>query len=101
WVVRLASKFGAKNSWVGRVYYGESELGGETYRLSGAISFRPSTRFQFTATPNYLRSIYPRQYVTTFVGGGPAAAYGSRYVFAQSEERRVGKECRCLGVQCE
>ena len=86
WVVRLASKFGAKNSWVGRVYYGESELGGETYRLSGEISFRPSTRFQFTATPNYLRSIYPRQYVTTFVGGGPAAAYGSRYVFAQIDQ---------------
>ena len=86
WVVRLASKFGAKNSWVGRVYYGENELGGETYRLSGEISVRPSTRFQFTATPNYLRAIDPRQYVTTFTGGGPAATYGSRYVFAQIDQ---------------
>src|SRR5258705_13140867 len=86
WVVRLASKFGAKNSWVGRVYYGENELGGETYRLSGEISVRPSTRFQFTATPNYLRAIDPRQYVTTFTGGGPAATYGSRHVFAQIDQ---------------
>ncbi len=86
WVVRLASKFGAKNSWVGRVYYGEDELGGETYRLSGEISVRPSTRFQFSATPNYLRAIDPRQYVTTFAGGGPAATYGSRYVFAQIDQ---------------
>src|SRR3989440_9356585 len=54
WAVRRASKFGAKNSSVRRVYYRESDLRGETYRLSGEISFRPSTRFQFTATPNYL-----------------------------------------------
>jgi hypothetical protein len=86
WVVRLASKFGAKNSWVGRVYYGEDELGGETYRLSGELSFRPSTRFQVSATPNYLRAIDPRQYVTRFTGGGPATTYGSRYVFAQIDQ---------------
>ncbi len=86
WVVRLASKFGAKNSWVGRVYYGEDELGGETYRLSGEISIRPSLRFQLSATPNYLRAIDPRQYVTTFTGGGSVATYGSRYVFAQIDQ---------------
>ena len=86
WVVRLASKFGAKNSWVGRVYYGQGELGAQTYRLSGEVSIRPSSRFQFSATPNYLRAIDPRQYVTTFTGGGPAATYGSRYVFAQIDQ---------------
>jgi hypothetical protein len=86
WVVRLASKFGAKNSWVGRVYYGEDELGGETYRLSGEVSIRPSTRFQVSATPNYLRAIDPRQYVTTFTGAGPAATYGSRYTFARIDQ---------------
>jgi len=86
WVVRLASKTGAKNSWVGRVYYGGDDLGSQTYRLSGEISVRPSTRFQFTATPNYLRDIEARQYVTTFTGGGPAATYGSRYVFAKIDQ---------------
>src|SRR2546428_8794986 len=86
WVVRLASKFGAKNSWVGRVYYGENELGGQTYRLSGETSIRPSTRFQFSATPNYLRAITPRQYVMTVDTGGPAATIGSRYIFRQIDQ---------------
>jgi hypothetical protein len=86
YVIRLASKFGGKTSWNGRVYYGEDELGGETYRLSGELSIRPSTRFQFTATPNYLRGISPRQFVTRFTGGGPAATYGTRYVFARIDQ---------------
>jgi len=86
WVVRLASKFGAKNSWVGRVYYGEDELGGETYRLSGEISIRPSTRLQFSATPNYLATSRRASTSRPFTGGGPAATYGSRYVFAQIDQ---------------
>ena len=80
YVVRLGNAFGAKTSWNVRVYYGEDELGGETYRLSGGLSIRPSTRFQFSATPNYLRAIGPRQYITT-LDSGPAATYGGRYVF--------------------
>ena len=80
YVVRLGNAFGAKTSWNARVYYGEDELGGETYRLSGGLSIRPSTRFQFSATPNYLRAITPRQYITT-LDSGPVATYGGRYVF--------------------
>ena len=86
WVVRLSNNFGAKNSWVGRVYYGEDELGGETYRVSGELSIRPSTRFQFTATPNYLRDITARQFVTRFDGSGPPETYGTRYVFARIDQ---------------
>jgi uncharacterized protein DUF5916 len=86
WVVRLTNNFGARNSWVGRVYYGEDELGGETYRLSGELSIRPSSRFQFSATPNYLRDITPRQFVTRFVGSGPPETYGTRYVFARIDQ---------------
>jgi hypothetical protein len=81
WVGQLGNSFGARTSWNARVYYGEDELHGETYRLSGGLSIRPSTRFQFSATPNYLRAISSRQYVATFGGGGPAT-YGSRYVFS-------------------
>ena len=80
-VVRLGNSFGARTAWNGRVYYGRSALGGETYRLSGGLSVRPSARFQLSATPNYLRAINPRQYVTTFDSGGPVATYGGRYVF--------------------
>ena len=86
YVIRLGNAFGAKTSWNARVYYGEDELGGETYRLSGGLSIRPSTRFQFSATPNYVRWGIPRQYITTFGSGGPAATYGSRYVFARVDQ---------------
>jgi len=86
WVVRLSNNFGARNGWVGRVYYGEDELGGETYRLSGELSIRPSSRFQFSATPNYLRDITPRQWVMTVDSGGSAATYNKRYVFGQIDQ---------------
>ena len=86
YVIRLGNAFGAKTSWNFRVYYGEDELDGQTYRLSGGLSIRPSTRFQFSATPNYVRWGIPRQYVTTFASGGPAATYGSRYVFGYIDQ---------------
>ena len=80
-VTRLGNSFGAKTSWNFRVYYGEDELGGETYRLSGGLSIRPGARWQLSLTPNYLRAISSRQYVDSFPNG-PAATYGTRYVFA-------------------
>jgi hypothetical protein len=86
YVVRLGNSFGAQNAWNVRVYYGEDELGGETYRLSGELSLRPSTRFQFSVTPNYVRWMLPRQYVTTFDSIGSSATYGSRYVFARIDQ---------------
>ncbi|HYT64377.1 MAG TPA: DUF5916 domain-containing protein [Gemmatimonadales bacterium] len=96
WVVRLQNNFGAKNSWVARVYYGEDELGGETYRLSGEVSIRPSSRFQLSAAPNYVRYILPRQWVTTLdtSSHGPAATYRSRYVFAQIDQPTFLMELR-------
>jgi hypothetical protein len=86
YVIRLGNAFGAKTSWNARVYYGGDELGGETYRLSGGLSIRPSTRFQLSATPNYVRWMLPRQYVTTFDSIGQPATYGSRYVFARIDQ---------------
>lgn len=96
WVVRLQNNFGASNSWVGRVYYGEDELGGQTYRLSGELSIRPSSRFQLSVAPNYVRWILPRQWVTTLdtSSHGPAATYGSRYVFGQIDQPTFLMELR-------
>jgi hypothetical protein len=77
----LANAFSASTRWRARVYYGENELGERTYRLSGGISFRPTPRWQVSIDPNYLSSIDPRQYVTTFEGGR-SETFGSRYLFA-------------------
>ncbi len=80
-VTRVGNNFGAKTSWNARVYYGEDELGGETYRLSGGLSLRPGPRWQLSVTPNYLRDITSRQYVDS-APNGPAATYGTRYLFS-------------------
>ena len=93
-VVRLGNSFGARTAWNGRVYYGRTALGGETYRLSGGLSVRPSTRFQLSATPNYLRAISARQYVTTFDSGGSVATYGGRYVFGVVDQSTFLVELR-------
>lgn len=80
-VTQLLNNFGAKTSWNARVYYGQDELGGETYRLSGGLSIRPGPQWQLSITPNYLRDITPRQYLDS-APNGPAATYGTRYLFA-------------------
>lgn len=84
-IARLGNNFGAKTTWNGRIYYGGDGLGGETYRLSGGLSMRPSTRWQLSITPNYLRALYDRQYVAS-LDSGPAAAYGGRYVFSSIDQ---------------
>jgi Domain of unknown function (DUF5916) len=94
YVILLSNNFGAKNPWNGRIYYGEDELGGSTYRISGQLSLRPSTRFQFSVTPNYVRYLLPRQYVTTFDSIGSPATYGSRYVFSRIDQNTFFMQLR-------
>jgi hypothetical protein len=79
-IAQVNNGFQARNRWNGRVYYGENELGGQTYRLSGSVSFRPGPRWQLAVDPNYLRDKYPQQYVSTLEGGRPET-FGRRYVF--------------------
>jgi uncharacterized protein DUF5916 len=93
-VFRLANSFGAKNSWNARIYYGEDELGAETYRLSGGLSLRPSTRFQFTATPNYLRAMASRQFVTKLIDSVSFATDSTRYVFGFIDQSTFSLQLR-------
>jgi hypothetical protein len=92
-ITSLSSRAGAPIGWSGRIYYGESELGEMTYRLSGSLTVQPSPRWQLSVAPNYLRSIDPRQYVTT-VAGGPAATFGSRYVFSEVDRSTLSMQMR-------
>ncbi len=95
WVViaRLASRAGAPLGWNGRVYYGESEQGEMTYRLSGGITVRPTPRWQLSISPNYLRSIDPRQFVTAR-GDGSEATFGTRYIFAHVDRSTLSAPIR-------
>ncbi len=80
-IASLSSRAGAPFGWNGRVYYGEGELGEMTYRLSGGVTLRPTPRWQLSVSPNYLRSINPRQFVTTRTDGHDAT-FGNRYIFS-------------------
>ncbi len=80
-IASLQSRTGAPFGWNGRVYYGESETGEMTYRLSGGVTLRPNPRWQLSVSPNYLRSINPRQYLATR-SDGHEATFGNRYIFS-------------------
>ena len=80
-ILQLLSSSSSDTRWNGRVYFGEDSQGDRTMRLSGGVSVRPSSRWQFSIDPNYLITRTPRQYVTT-EDGGPPATFGNRYIFA-------------------
>ena len=92
-IVNLSSSSASNTRWNARVYYGKDEFGAPTNRLSGSFSIRPSPRWQFSLTPNYLRAVNSRQFVTSRPGGSPAT-YGRRYVFAFLDESQLIAETR-------
>lgn len=79
-IVSLSNASSAKTRWQGRVYFGRTELGAITNRLSGFLAFRPTTQWDFQISPNFLRAQTARQYVMTRTDGS-AATFGRRYVF--------------------
>ncbi len=94
-IVRLASNFAASTQWNARAYYESSEIGNEVYRLSGGLLVRPGPRWVLQASPNYLYSRNPRQYVTAVSDAlAPAATYGTRYIFATIDQTQWGVQFR-------
>ena len=73
--------------------YQTTELGGSTFGVSAGIATRPSARWEASITPSYSRSTNPRQYITT-LGGGPAATYGSRYLFSLIDQSTISAQFR-------
>jgi hypothetical protein len=80
-IISLSNRSSARTRWNGRVYYGKYEDGAVVNRLSGFLAFRPSTQWDFSIEPNFLRDQTSRQYIST-LGNGSPATYGRRYVFA-------------------
>ena len=70
-----------RNTWSGRLQYGQNEDAGWLYDVSGMVSFRPAPRWQFSIEPGYTRERQTQQYVDTIARSGPET-YGERYVFA-------------------
>lgn len=79
-IISLSNASSARTRWQGRVYYGKNDLGAITNRLSGLVAFKPSTQWDFSLSPNFLRDQTARQYFSTREDGGPLT-FGRRYIF--------------------
>jgi hypothetical protein len=79
-IISLSNASSSKTRWQGRVYYGKDDFGAITNRLSGLLAFKPSTQWDFSISPNFLRAQTARQYVTTRPDGG-SQTFGNRYIF--------------------
>jgi hypothetical protein len=92
-ILNVSNSTAARTRLQGSIYYGQSELGEQTYRLTSSVSVRPSPRWQLSVAPGYLRSTDPRQYVLTR-GGGPAETFGQRYVFSFIDRSELSAQLR-------
>ena len=78
------------NLWGGG---GRDRLGGSSYWISPGLDYRPSPRIEVSFSPNFSRSIDPRQYVTD-VEGGNDATFGTRYVFSTIDYSELSAQFR-------
>ncbi|MSR06992.1 MAG: hypothetical protein EXR93_08010 [Gemmatimonadetes bacterium] len=93
WLTSLANQTQATYSWTTSAAYGKDELGAWNYVLNGGLTIRAASRWQAQVSPQYARSVDTRQYVNT-LGGGPAATFGSRYVFGSIERSTISAQLR-------
>jgi hypothetical protein len=70
-----------------------NELDGWEAELGMELRFRPGTRWLVSIEPSLSRSVNPRQYVATRTGG-PAATFGSRYLFGEITRSEVATQFR-------
>jgi Domain of unknown function (DUF5916) len=95
WSVSLSlqSNSSAETRWSVGASYGRDEVGGWRRSANASISLIPAPRWQISLSPSYQRQVDSRQYVTT-LGGGSAATYGGRYVFAFTDRTTLALETR-------
>jgi hypothetical protein len=89
----LSNRPGKNLRWNARIYYGESEIGEVTTRVSGGVTLRPAPRLQAAIEPNYLRFLNPRQFIGSRIGG-PESTFGRRYIFSYIDFRTLTTQIR-------
>jgi hypothetical protein len=70
-----------KTQWTLSPSYEGDRMGGWTASLATGVSIRPGNRFELSLNPSYSRWVDPRQFLAA-LPNGPAATYGTRYVFS-------------------
>lgn len=74
-------------------YHEVDELERRDYRFGTSFEWQPSERLDLSFQPGYARLQANRQYVAT-LDDGPAATFGSRYVFALIDRTQVSARFR-------
>jgi hypothetical protein len=83
--------------------YGRDENGGVVFEAGADLEMQPGSQWQLSIGPRYERLVDSQQYVTTLDRGlgeeslallGPAATYGSRYVFGRIDRSTYSTELR-------
>ena len=91
--VELRSRSGARNGWGVEVGGGRDGNGGFRNAVELSLSVRPGTQLELSLDPEWSRRRDTRQYIAT-EPGGPAAAYGNRYVFSAVDLTEVSSRLR-------
>ena len=86
--MELGGREGASTSWSVETFTRIDELDGLLLETEFGLGFRPGTRWELSLDGAYNRYVPMRQYVTT-LGGGSAATFGSRYIFAKLEQSEI------------
>ena len=90
---RVQNNFSANTRWQARLAWSRDDLGGWEYRISGSVTARPAASIELSLAPSYSRSVTTRQYITQ-LAGGPAATYGTRYVFGTVGRSTISAQFR-------
>lgn len=73
--------------------YGQDEIGGWMYDVSGSLTLRPATALQLEVEPSYRREAESRQYLTT-LAGGRRATFDRRYIFSAIDRSTLALRLR-------
>jgi hypothetical protein len=83
----------ARTAWDLEAEVAGDELGQRVFETEAGVSLRPGTQWDIRVEASFRSQTQPRQYVATR-GGGPAATYGGRYIFARLERTDVVMQLR-------
>lgn len=91
--LELQNRSGARNGWGVEVGLADYEGAGWEREVEMSFSYRPGTQLEVTLDPSWEREKSPTQYVAA-IGGGSAATFGTRYVFAGVDLSEIAARLR-------
>lgn len=91
--VELAGNEGKPVTWSASLSWFDDEADGWRRSWQGSIGIRPVPALSVRLAPSWTRNVSSRQFVTS-LGGGTAATFGGRYVFAYVDRNTLSASVR-------